>query len=334
MSDAKSKITNLREGLLRARCISVVAELGIADLVAERPRSPADLAAACGAHSDRLMRVLRYLASEGIFAADTQGAIHNTEASELLRSGLPGSQRDLVRQAWQDIWWQAYGQIPHTVRTGTPAFNTAFGMDFFEYLAAHPEIGARFDTSMALMSAPENATIAAAYDFTGKVVVDVGGGRGGLLAAILNEHPSTHGVLFDQAHVLADRSRLAVAGMMDRCNLVAGNFFAFAPGGGDVYVLKRILHDWSDDKALEILKNVRAATSPTARILVIDAVIAPGNEPDPNKLLDIGIMALLNGGERTADEFHRLFAAAGFTLRAITPLAAPATLSLIEGERL
>ena len=159
--------------ILLSRCVAMMAELGIADLVAETPRTPDDLARVCGVNADALMRILRFLASHEIFSSDERGVIRNTPISELLRS-TPGSLRDQVRSAWQDVIWDTYRQLPETLRTGAPAFDQAFGQSFFDYLATHPDIGARFDASMALMSMPENAALAAAYPFQG-TVVDVGG---------------------------------------------------------------------------------------------------------------------------------------------------------------
>jgi hypothetical protein len=321
----------LSRQLLLARCIALMAEIGIADRVAEAPATPTVLAAACGVNADALGRMLRFLAGNGVFRADGDGLIHNTEASDLLRD-RPGSMRDLLRQSWQDVIWDTYRHLAETLRTGTPAFDRAHGMPFFAYLAAHPEIGARFDASMALMSAPENAAIAAAYPFaTDSCVVDVGGGRGGLLAAILARHPTARGILTDQPQVLEDAARLQVKTFGARCRLASGDFFRAVPEGGDVYILKRILHDWPDEDAVRILRAVGAALTPAARVLVVDAVIAPGNDPDPNKLLDVGIMALLRGRERTAEDFVRLFAASGLKLLRILPPAPPSTLSIVEG---
>lgn len=316
--------------VLLSRCIAMMAEIGIADLVAEAPQTPEDLARACNVDADALMRILRFLAANDVFQADGRGAISNTPISDLLRR-TQGSLRDQVRSSWQDVVWDTYRRLPETLRTGEPAFDRAFGMPFFDYLAAHPEIGARFDASMALMSMPENAALAAAYPFHG-TVVDVAGGRGGLISAILRKHGDVRGVLFDQAQVLQDVARLLVAEQLDRCRLCPGDFFASVPAGGDVYVLKRIIHDWSDADAVRVLRVCGAALGANARVLVIDAVLRPGNAPDPNKMLDVGIMALTGGRERTAEEFQRLFDAADLKLLRIIPPTAPSTMSIVEGS--
>lgn len=331
MNDTPSAFLNrLGTQVLLSRCIAMIAEAGIADLVADTPRTPEDLARTCNLNADALMRVLRFLAANGVFEAGADGAIRNTPISDLLRRGQ-GSLREQLRASWQDVVWDTYRQLPETLRTGEPAFDKAFGMPFFDYLAAHPEVGARFDASMAAMSMPENATLAAAYPFHG-TVVDVGGGRGGLISAILLEHRDVRGVLFDQAPVLQDAEGLLVARQLDRCRLCPGDFFASVPADGDVYLLKRILHDWSDAEALRILLTCRAALHADARVLVIDAVLRPGNAPDPNKMLDVGIMALTKGRERTAEDFRRLFDAAGLKLLRIIPPTAPSRMSIVEGS--
>ncbi len=315
--------------VLLSRCIAMMAEIGIADLVAERPQTSEELAVACNVNADALMRILRFLAANGVFQADASGAISNTAISELLRR-TQGSLRDQVRSSWQDVIWDTYRQLPETLRTGEPAFDKAFGMSFFDYLSAHQDIGARFDASMALMSMPENAVLAAAYPFHG-TVVDVAGGHGGLISAILRKHLDVRGVLFDQAQVLQYVAKLLVAEQLDRCSLCAGDFFTSVPADGDVYVLKRVLHDWTDAEAIRILRACRAALRANSRVLAIDAVLRPGNAPDPNKMLDVGIMALTHGRERTAADFQRLFDAAGLKLLRIIPPTAPSTMSMVEG---
>jgi hypothetical protein len=330
MTSPTGTILKISGNVLLARCLGLIAELGVADMIAAQPQTPAQLAAACDMNADALARMLRYLIANGFFRSDDNGLVHNTELSAALRN-VPGSVHGMIRQLWQDVVWDVYRHLPHTLKTGQPAFNAAFGTDFFSYLGAHPEIGDLFDSYMAQASAPENAVLAAAFPFTG-TVVDVGGGRGGLMAAILAAHPTVRGVLYEQPHVLADANRLFVRAHGQRCTLRAGDFFTAVPTGGDVYVLKRILHDWPDDKALAILNACRAAMGPSSRLLVIDAVIAPGDAPDPNKALDVGIMALLEGRERTEEDFRRLLTTAGLGLVRVIPPSPPSTLSIVEAQ--
>lgn len=334
-SDAPSPyalILGITGKILPARCIGVAAELGLADHMADGGKTADELAQACAVHAPSLYRMLRYLASIGIFREDEQGAFHNTPASDTFRAGVPGSLRSMVRQSWQDVIWDTYKALPEGLATGEPAYKIAHGEPFFTHLSNNPELGALFDESMALMSGAENAVNANTYPFDdANTVVDVGGGRGGLLSEVLKATPNAKGILFDQAQVLADPTHLTAAGVMERCDLVEGNFFESVPSGGDVYMLKRILHDWSDADAIKILKAIRAAMSSDARVIVIDAVIQPGNDPDPNKYLDMGIMTLLEGRERTAADFETLFEAAGLKLRRILSTPAPSTMSIVEG---
>lgn len=327
-----AQVLGITGKILPARCIGVAAELGIADQLATGSKTPEQLAKTCSVHAPALYRLLRYLASIGIFQEDADGAFHNTPASETFREGVTGSVRSMVRQSWQDVIWDTYKALPEGLATGTPAYSIAHGEPFFTHLSNNPELGALFDESMALMSGAENAVIANTYPFgDANTVVDVGGGRGGLLAEVLKSNANTKGILFDQAQVLTEPEHLAAAGVLERCDLIDGNFFKSVPQGGDVYMLKRILHDWSDADAIKILKNIAAAMSPDARVAVVDAVIKPGNDPDPNKYLDMGIMTLLEGRERTATEFETLFEAAGLKLLGILPTPAPSTMSIIEG---
>jgi len=325
-------IFRITSAVMTARVLGIVAELGIADLVAKTPSTAANIAKSTGTDVDFLYRILRFLASISVFEEDADGRFHNTAVSEVLRDGVPGSLRPMVRTAWQDVILDTYRQLPKAIKGGDPAFNLAHGQDFFEYLAANSEIGDLFDASMALMSAPENEALANAYDFSRvKCVVDVGGGRGGFLAALLGVNRHLKGVLFDQSHVISEPSHLEEAGVMNRCQIVDGNFFEAVPSHGDVYVLKRILHDWDDANAITILKSCRNALRPEDRLLVMDAVLKPGNGPDLNKALDVGIMALTRGRERTQADFERIFEAAGISLTRIIVAPSPSTMSIVEG---
>lgn len=290
-----------------------------------------ELAAATGAHALSLYRVMRMLAARGIFAEDGAGRIHLTPAAAILRSDAEGSVHNRLRLAWQDLIWATYGELPHTVMTGEPAFDRAHGLPLFEYLAENPEANAAFDRAMALISGPEDESVAASYDFgRHRVVVDVGGGRGGLLAAVLARHTEVEGVLFDQPQVVDEVDPGEIDGT-GRCGIVGGDFFRFVPTGADAYVLKRIIHDWDDDTAADLLGRCRAAVNPRGRVLVVEAVIRPGNDPDPHKAQDVGMMLLTRGRERTAEEFRALFDASGLRLERIIATREGTTLSILEG---
>ncbi|MCC7259169.1 MAG: SAM-dependent methyltransferase [Gammaproteobacteria bacterium] len=324
-------LQQLNAHTLLLRCLGALAEQGIADRLAPGAKTAAELATGAGLHEETLYRLLRFAAAHGVFREDEAGRFHLTPLAEGLRIGVPGSVRDRLRRPWQDLIWRTYERVPDMLRTGEPAFELAHGHSFFEYLAGQPELNTAFDRTMARVSQLENPIIAASYPFERHAwVVDVGGGQGGLLAAVLDRHPAVHGVLFDQPQVLAAPEALADARFAGRWEAATGDFFRSIPPGGDLYLLKRILHDWDDARALAILAACREALRGQARLLVVDAVMKPGNEPDPNKFLDVNIMALNGGRERTAEEFRALAAEAGLSVLGITPLPAPATLSLIE----
>jgi SAM-dependent methyltransferase len=235
--------------------------------------------------------------------------------------------RDAVLMLVHEIFWAPAGKLATTVRTGETPFVQLFGGSFFDYLARNPEAGPIFHRGMAGWSDMENGPIAAAYDFTPfRRIVDVGGGHGGFLIEALEANPDARGVLYDAEHVLAG-ARIAAEGLAPRCEILAGDFFASVPKG-DAIILKRILHDWTDDSAIVILRACRKALDEGGRVLVVDAVIPPGDEPHFGKVLDVMMMVSLPGRERTADDFARLFAAAGLRLSRIVPT--PTSLSIVE----
>jgi len=325
------EISNL---VLLARALGVVAELGIADLVAVRPQTIGQLAAETDTHEESLYRLLRTLAGHGIFAEDASGRFGLTPPAEVLQSNHPDSMRELLCLDWQNIYWETFRALPEAVRTGEIAFERAFGQGFFEYLKAHPKANAIFDRRMARVSMAENAKIAEAYPFGDfSRIIDVGGGRGGLLVALLEQHPNLSAALYEQQQVLADPADLLQAGLLERVELIAGDFFAEIPAGADLYTLKRIIHDWDDARAIRVLRSCHEAMDQDSRVLVIDAVMKPGNEPDPNKDMDLGIMALTPGKERTEAEFRALLERAGLQLTRIVATGAPSTLSILEARR-
>ena len=320
--------------ILLARALGVVAELGIADLVADQSRTIEHLAAETNSHQESLYRVLRTLAGHGIFAEDDAGHIALTPQAEVLQSDHPNSVRDLLCLDWQNIYWETFRALPDAVRSGEIAFERAFGQGFFDYLKDHPKANAIFDRRMARVSLAENAKIVEAYPFGEfSKLIDIGGGRGGLLVAILKKHPHLSTVLYEQAQVLADPADLVEAGLLDRVELIAGDFFTSVPKNAGLYTLKRIIHDWDDARAVKVLQSCRDAMDEKSRVLVIDAIMKPGNEPDPNKDMDLGIMALTPGKERTEAEFSALLGQAGLCMTRIVATQAPSTLSIIEARR-
>ena len=316
-------------GFIVAQAIHAVTEAGVVDALAGGPRPAADLAAATGTDPDALRRFLRALAGEGVFVEEPVGTFALTELGGLLRSDTPGSLRHfsrlMVGEAYQV--WELAG---HSLRTGESAFAQRFGKPMFDWLADHPEKAAGFDAAQAGLVELRLLPLLD-RDWTGvSTVVDVGGGNGGLLARLLARHPHLTGTLLDQPHAVEQaRANLDRAGVADRCRLVPGDFFAAVPEGADTYVLAQILHDWDDERAGRILARCRAAMPGHARLLVLEQAIAEDGQPHPAKLLDLHMLVLLGGRERTETEWRSLLGGARFT---VTDISHHARSSLIEAR--
>jgi len=321
-------------GCLVTQLTYVAAKLGIADRLADGPRTAAELATAVDANPKALYRVLRALASVGVFAETRGGRFKLTPLAATLQTGVPASLHGWALMVNETYHWAAWEELLYGVRTGEIAFLKAHGMGTFEYLDKHPEDLNVFAESMTSLSRTENPLIAAAYKFSGLgTLVDVGGSHGSLLATILKANPKLKGVLFDRPSVIAGAGKeehMTAKGIAERCRLESGDFFEGVPKGGDAYIMKYILHDWSDEQCVKILSNCRAAMNKKGRVLVVDNVIPPGNDPGWGKLLDIQ-MLIVGGRERTRKEFAEIFAQAGLKLNRVVPTKCP--LSIVEGVR-
>ncbi len=327
---ASQALRKLSLGYRLSQALYVVAELGVADLLSACPRSTEDLAAATGAHAPSLHRVLRLLVSEGVFAVRPDGLFEHTPLSEALRSDAPGSLRPRARVDASAGPWRAWGNLLHSVRTGSSAWDYTHGQPIFPYLAARPEEAALFNELMAAQSGPAGGAVAEAYDFSGvSTVMDVGGGYGSLVVALLRAHPHHRGVLFDQPAVVdAARDRIVAAGLDGRCEVLGGDFFDTVPDGADTYVLKHVLHDWDDAQCVAILRNCRAVLPPSGRVLVVEAVIPPGDEPSYSKYLDLQMLVWAEGRERTVGEYAALLGEADLVLARV--ISVDQDLSIIE----
>ena len=326
----RSLLARLLVGNQVQQAVHVAARLGIADLLGDEPRAVDELAREAGANPDALRRMLRALAAFGVFAEDAEGRFGPTPAAALLRRGAPGSMRAFA--LWSGgVSYRVFGALEHSVRTGGPAFEHLFGAEFFDYLAAHPDDGAVFDEMMAGNTAGV-APLVAARDFSAAgTVVDVGGGRGELLAAVLRAHPHLRGVLVEHPRVLpAAREAMRAAGVAERCEVVAGDAADSVPAGGDVYVLKSVLHGVDDERAARILEGCRRAMGEGGTLLVVEFVLAPGNGPSPAKLMDLLMLVGSRGRERTEGELRSLLGAAGFRLAGVE--ATPYGYSVIEAR--
>ena len=331
-------ILQLVQGYRAAQLVYMAAKLGLADLLGDGAKSAAVLAAATGTDAPTLRRLLRALASIGVVAEDDGGDFRMTPAGGCLRGDVPGSLRPAVLFLMSQDKQRAWAALEHSVATGATAFDHVFGMPVFDFYAAHPEaeISREHDGAMAGLTSLTTDAILGAYDFASLgTIVDVGGGNGAFLAAILRANPSVRGVLFDLPHVVAGAPEvLAGAGVAERCAVVAGSFFDDpVPEGGDAYLLKRIIHDWDDDRSRAILAACRRAMRPGARLLLVDEVLPRRAEPGPATaafLLDMEMLVATPGGrERTEEGFRALLRAAGFSLSRVVPAAR--TLSVVEG---
>jgi len=305
--------------------ISVVAKLRIADLLADGPQTADELARETKTHGPTLYRLLRMLAAVGVFAEQADGRFALTPMGEYLRTGVQGSLRGIADYCGSDWSWRAWGQLLESVRTGRTAFDQVFGEPVFDYLAKHPEESAVFNEGMTGFSSSIAPAVAEAYDFaTFKTIVDIGGGHGVLLRTILAANPAVNGIVFDAPHVAAGAApALLAAGLSERCRAVGGDFFQSVPAG-DAYLLKHIIHDWPDDKATTILRNCRQQVSPGGKLLLVELVLAPGNEADLGKILDLEMLVIASGQERTEAEYRELLAGAGWRLTQVIATKSPA----------
>ena len=328
----QAQLGQMITGYWTSQAIYAAAKFGIADLLNDGPKSADELASATGTKSELLYRLLRALASVGIFAEEDGKRFSLTPLAEPLRSDVAGSQRSLALMMG-DAQYRAWGNLADTVQTGDNAYEKIFGKPIFDHLAEQPEKARIFDAAMTGIHGRETGAILDAYDFSGiNVIADIGGGNGSKITAILQKHPEMRGILFDLPHVVERaRPHIEAAGLSDRCQLVDGDFFQSVPSGADAYVMRHIIHDWDDEKSLTILRNCQAIMSPGKRLLLIESVIPPGNDPFMGKFLDLTMMLIPGGKERTEEEYRELYDKAGFDLVRIVPTNTE--VSVIEGIR-
>jgi hypothetical protein len=310
-------------GGLVAQSVCAAAELGIADLLAGGPRTAAELAQALHAEEDKLYRLLRFLASMGIFQIDKDGAWSLTALADPLRSDVPGSMRAGARML--GVMSAVYPHLVENIRTGKCAYGLEFGKPIFEDLHAKPELAAVFDAAMSSFHGGETEAVLDAYSYDGiGVLADLGCGSGAVMAETLQRYPEMRGILFDLAHVLErTAANMKAAGVDARCTLQAGSFFETAPEGADAYAMRHILHDWSDEHCVTILSDIRRVIPPDGRLLILESVVPDGNEPSPAKFSDMVMMVFPDGRERTEHQFRQLLGKAGFAIHSMTPTASP-----------
>jgi O-methyltransferase domain/Dimerisation domain len=316
-------------GAMVSQALHVAAKLAVFDVLRDGPKTSTEIAQATATQEPALRRLLRFLTSVDILIEDEGARFSATSRGEFLRSDHPESARSLAVMYGEPFFWRAWGDLYDTIKTGKPGFEHAHGIGFFEYLAQHADDAAIFNAGMTSASSFDVPGILNAYDFSVfNRIVDVAGGHGALLRGILETCPNVKGVLCDLPSVTAGASEIIQSGVANRCEVVGTNMFQSVPAGGDAYILKRILHDWSDAESARILRNCRRAITADGKLLVIEFVVKPPNQPDAAKMMDLNMLVLLTGLERTAEEFHELYASAGFRLTRIVPAM---RLSIIEG---
>jgi hypothetical protein len=327
--NAAEHIMQLATGYMASISIHIVARLGIADLLKDGPKDISALAAATSANEDRLYRVLRALASVGVFTEIGARRFALTPAAETLR----GSIRPMAIWIGDPLHFRVYREMMHTVKTGTPTFDHVMGKPVFEYFPTDPAESEIFNSAMTCFSEMVTPAVLEAYDFSGiGTLMDVAGGHGALMRTILAKYPSMRGIVIDLEHVVEGAKQMPENhAMANRCEFLCADFFAAVPANADAIIMKHIIHDWDDAEAVTILRNCRKALAGKlgAKVLLVESVITPDNAPQLGKFIDLEMMAFPGGRERTEDEFRRLFAAAGLKLARIVPTNAP--LWVVEG---
>ena len=331
---ANVQMLQIISGFWISRGVYVIAKLGIPDLLKSGPKTAEELAEATKMHAPSLFRILRALASVGVLNSANGGRFAQTPVSETLVTDAPGSLRWFAVSELGQEHYPAWGNLMHSVKTGEIAFDNFFGVDIWKYFQQNPEDAAVFNDSMSSVTAATNEAILSLYDFSNfGTVVDVGGGHGGLITSILKHNPKVKGVLFDAPEVIEGaRPKLEATGLAERCETVAGDFFKSVPAGGDAYVMKWIIHDWDDEKSITILRNCRSRMSANSRLILVDCVVPESDEPHFSKFIDLNMLVMTGGKERTAKEFEQLLGAAGFKLLRIIPTELPT--SIVEAEPL
>ncbi|MGW7274608.1 methyltransferase [Streptomyces sp. NPDC054864] len=329
----RAALTERIGGYMTAHALGMVADLGMADLIKDGLRSSAELAAETGTHERSLYRVLRMLAAVGITTEPEPGRFGLTEVGALLRSDHPDSLRAFTRVFCSPMWFTAWQGLDGVLATGGPVFSQAEGADFYTALAADTEFSALFHEAMGEESRVAAARVAAAYDFSRTTkVVDLGGGDGTLLAAVLTTHPHLSGTVFDSPNGVADAPMvLGKAGVADRCEVRPGDFFQDIPGDGDLYVIKSVLQDWDDEDALALLRSCRSAIPESATLLIVGTVLpeAPSADQAVAYFTDVNMMVMAGGRERTESEFRSMLTQTGFTVRSVR-FGAAGPLSMIQ----
>jgi O-methyltransferase domain/Dimerisation domain len=321
-------------GFIVSQAISVAAKLRIADFLSDGAKNIEELARATESHEPSLYRLMRALVAAGVFAQMSDSRFSNTPLSEFMRSDNPESLRGILHMMGDREHWMPHGNLTQSVKTGETAFEFTFGMPVFPYYSQNPEAAAVFDGAMTSFSANIARAVVAAYDFShAKTIADIGGGHGLLLSSVLKNNPQAKGILFDQPQVVAGASDiLEKAGVGDRTEVLSGDFFREVTVHADVYLMKHIIHDWNDKQSESILKNLAESAPAGAKLLLVESVVEEDNSPSMSKVMDLNMLVMTGGKERTAAEYAALFERCGFKLVNILPTQSP--VQIVEAVRI
>jgi O-methyltransferase/methyltransferase family protein len=323
-------ILQLLNGAHVTGAVSCLAQLGIPDLIEAGPKSAKELASQIGVDPQALYRLMRATASVGVLSEEPDGKFSQTPMSTVLRSDATPSLRALAIMGNREWHARGWSHLEYCVRTGKQALDQIYGTPIFEFFKQNPTEAQIFNDAMTQISMVDSPAVADAYNFDGiRSIVDVAGGHGLLLATILKRNPNLRGTLYEMPHVLEGAKNGPLKPVMDRCTLASGDMFSSVPAGADAYIMKHIIHDWPDDRCVQILKACRKGVNPGGKLLVVDSVIRPGNDFSPSKFLDLQMLIFPSGCERTEKQFRDLFAAAGWKSSRIIPTVA--TDSIVEG---
>jgi hypothetical protein len=315
-------------GFIPARVLFLAAKLGLADLLADEPKSAAELAGPTKSHERALHRLMRTLSSLGVFTEETGGRFGLTEMGEALKTAAPGSTRALILSFGGWVW-NSFGEMSHSIETGKSAFNNVYGMPPFEWLKSQPEEAALFGETMVAFHGAEPSAVVEAYDFSGfGTVVDVGGSTGNMLVHLLNRCPGPRGILFDLPVTVAEAPAFLRKhhGIEERIAIVPGSFFDSVPAWADCYILSHVIHDWSEEQNLTILGHCRKVMKPESKLLIVEFVLPSDNSPHPGKILDMVMLTVTGGEERTEEEYGALLAKAGLRMTRVVPTASAASI--------
>lgn len=319
-------------GAMMTQALGIAAKLGIADLLRDGPKFADEIALATGTHAPSIYRILRSLAGAGVFRETSPKTFSNTGLSDVLRSDFPGSLRSAAIFMAEPWHYNVWSDMLHSARTGETAWKKTYGEEVFDWFAKHPEEAEIFNNAMTDMSASVAPAVIEAYDFSGiETLADIAGGHGFLLSQILKANPAIKGILFDVEPVITGSdSLLESESVTDRIEKVSGDFFKEVPSA-DAYIMKHIIHDWDDERAVLIMRNIHSAVKGGGKLLLVEMVVPEDNAPHDSKLLDLEMLASPGGLERNADEYRQLFARSGFQLSRIIPTRSP--FSIIEAVK-